>query len=105
MIGQGGKTVFVGERMTVFALGEAVRDSRTGEVLDRIEDEVGTVEIVRVLEKLSYAKVLSGAAAKMGKGCRVRREYAASGETNAAVSESNPMVMPVEGGVFLPFGN
>lgn len=105
VIGQGGKTVFVGERMTVFALGEAVRDSRTGEVLDRIEDEVGTVEIVRVLEKLSYAKVLSGAAAKMGKGCRVRREYAASGETNAAVSESNPMVMPVEGGVFLPFGN
>lgn len=105
VIGQGGKTVFVGERMTVFALGEAVRDSRTGEVLDRIEDEVGTVEIVRVLEKLSYAKVLSGDAAKMGKGCRVRRAFATAGEANVAVPESNPMVMPVEGGVFLPFGN
>lgn len=105
VVGQGGKTVFVGERMTVFALGEKVRDARTGEVLDRIEDEVGTVKIVRVQEKLSYAKVLSGDAAKMGKGCRVRREYTATGESNAAVPAGDPMVMPVEGGVFLPFGN
>lgn len=105
VIGQGGKTVFVGERMTVFALGEKVRDSRTGEVLDRIEDEVGTVEIVRVQEKLSYAKVLSGDASKMGKGCRVRRAFAATDGAADALPESEPMVKPVEGGVFLPFGN
>ncbi len=105
VIGQGGKTVFVGERMTVFALGEKVRDSRTGEVLDRIEDEVGTAEIVRVLEKLSYAKVLSGDASKMGKGCRVRRAFAAQDGAASALPESDPMVKPVEGGVFLPFGN
>lgn len=105
VIGQGGKTVFVGERMTVFVLGEKVRDSRTGEVLDRIEDEVGTVEIVRVQEKLSYAKVLSGDASKMGKGCRVRRAFAASDGAADALPENEPMVKPVEGGVFLPFGN
>lgn len=105
VIGQGGKTVFVGERMTVFALGEKVRDSRTGEALDRIEDEIGTVEIVRVQEKLSYAKVLSGDAAKMGKGCRVRRAFAAQDGATSVLPESEPMVKPVEGGVFLPFGN
>mgnify|MGYP004634362091 CR=1 FL=1 len=105
VIGQGGKTVFVGERLTVFTLGEKVRDSRTGEVLDRIEDEIGTVEIVRVQEKLSYAKVLSGDASKMGKGCRVRREFVAQDGAASVLPESEPMVKPVEGGVFLPFGN
>lgn len=105
VIGQGGKTVFVGERLTAFALGEAVRDSRTGEVIDRIEDEVGTVEIVRVQEKLSYAKVLSGDASRMGKGCRVRREFTAQEGAASALPASDPMVKPVEGGVFLPFGN
>lgn len=105
VIGQGGKTVFVGERLTVFTLGEKVRDSRTGEVLDRIEDEIGTVEIVRVQEKLSYAKVLSGDASKMGKGCRVRREFVAQDGAVSALPENEPMVKPVEGGVFLPFGN
>ena len=105
VIGQGGKTVFVGERLTVFTLGEKVRESRTGEVLDRIEDEIGTVEIVRVQEKLGDAKVLSGDAAKMGKGCRVRREFVAQDGAVSALPENEPMVKPVEGGVFLPFGN
>ena len=40
-----------------------------------------------------------------GKGCRVRREFTAQEGAASALPASDPMVKPVEGGVFLPFGN
>lgn len=73
VIGEGGKSLKAGEFFTVFALGETVTDTRTGEVLDEIEDAVGTVQIVRVTEKLSYAKPVDGDPAKMVVGSRLRR--------------------------------
>lgn len=73
LIGEGGKSLDVGERFTVFALGEVVADTRTGEELDEIEDAVGTVEIVRVTSKMSYAKVVEGEAKLMVVGSRLRR--------------------------------
>ena len=106
VIGQGGKTVFVGERMQVFGLGEKVTDSRTGEVLDYIENDLGLVEIVRVTEKLSYAKVISGDISKMNNKSRVRRYYSETESVEASPAQSSdfePLVKPVEGGVYLPF--
>ena len=73
LIGEGGKSLDVGERFTVFALGEVATDTRTGEELDEIEDAVGTVEIVRVTSKMSYAKVVEGEAKLMVVGSRLRR--------------------------------
>ena len=73
VIGEGGKSLCEGERFTVFALGETLSDSRTGEVLDEIEEPVGEVEITRVSEKMSYAKVIGGDPALIVKGCRLRR--------------------------------
>lgn len=73
VIGEGGKSLKAGECLTVFALGEEVMDKRTGEVLDVQEDAVGTVQIVRVTEKVSYAQVVEGDAAKMVNGSRLRR--------------------------------
>lgn len=73
ILGEGGKSVAVGDRLTVFVLGEEVKDSRTGEVLDQIEEPVATVEIVRVTPKLSYARVIEGDDARVAVGARARR--------------------------------
>lgn len=73
IIGEGGKSLAEGERLTVFALGEMMRDSRTGEALDRIEEPVGTVEVYQVSPKMSYARVVEGDAKLMVPGCRLRR--------------------------------
>ena len=86
VIGEGGKSLHEGERFTVFALGETMSDSRTGEELDEIEEPIGEVEITRVSEKMSYAKVIGGDPAQIVKGCRLRR----------------PKVVPAQGGPVTP---
>ena len=73
VLGEGGKSVQVGERYTVYALGETVVDTRTGEALDEEEEPVGTVEVTEVREKLSYARLLEGDLSKMAVGSRLRR--------------------------------
>ena len=73
VIGEGGKQLHVGERFTVCALGEEVRDTRTGEVIDALETPVATAEIVTVGAKLSYARVIEGDVAKIAVGARLRR--------------------------------
>ena len=73
IIGEGGKSLVAGERLTAFVLGEEVKDSRTGEVLDQVEEPVATLEIVRVTPKLSYARVAEGDASRVVAGTRARR--------------------------------
>lgn len=73
VLGEGGKSVQVGERYTVYALGETVADTRTGEVLDEEEEPVGMVEVIEVREKLSYARLLEGDLSRMAVGSRLRR--------------------------------
>lgn len=73
VIGEGGKQLAVGDRFSVCALGDEVKDTRTGEVIDRMEIPVATAEIVSVKAKLSYAKVIEGDASKVTVGSRLRR--------------------------------
>ena len=75
VIGEGGKQIAVGERFTVCALGEPVRDTRTNEVIDWVETPVATVEVTAVMPKLSYAKII-GDASKVTVGARLRRAKA-----------------------------
>ncbi len=90
--------------MTVFALGEEVKDTRTGEVLDVLEDAVGTVQIVRVMEKLSYAQVVEGDAAKMVVGSRVRRVPLAIPSSSSTTPVPKTSVRTTaSGGVVVPF--
>ncbi len=50
-----------GMKFKVFALGEALVDEDTGEVLDEGEEtEVGEIELTKVKEKIAYAKSTSG---------------------------------------------
>ena len=73
VIGEGGKQLSVGERFTVCALGDEVRDTRTGEVIDVMEIPVATAEISSVQSKLSYAKVIDGDLSQIKVGARLRR--------------------------------
>lgn len=73
VIGEGGKQLRIGERFTVCALGDEVKDTRTGEVIDVVEVPVATAEITSVSSKLSYARVIEGDAAQVRVGARLRR--------------------------------
>lgn len=102
IIGEGGKSLEAGERFTVFALGEVVADTRTGEDLDAIEDAVGTVEVVRVASKVSYAKVIEGEAKLMVVGSRLRRPDVIQAPA-AAVPPPTTIRGNGTGGVVVPF--
>jgi len=73
VIGEGGKQLAAGDRFTVCALGEPVKDTRTGEIIDEVEIPVATVEVTAVMPKLSYAKIIEGDATKVTVGSRLRR--------------------------------
>lgn len=104
IIGEGGKSLAAGERFTVFALGETVADSRTGEELDEIEEPVGTVEIVRVTAKMSYARVVEGDAGKMVAGSRLRRaEVIEASDVRHAPVTTTTIRSNGAGGVVAPF--
>jgi curli biogenesis system outer membrane secretion channel CsgG len=50
----------VGNKFTVYSVGEELVDPVTGELLGSEEEEIGTVEIYQVKEKYSKAKIVSG---------------------------------------------
>ena len=102
IIGEGGKSLSVGEKFTVYVLGDEVKDTRTGEFLDQIETAVGDVEIVRVSAKMSYARVIRGDAVKMVIGSRLRRVD--NVESNKPETVNTPTVQgTATGGVVMPF--
>ena len=105
VVGEGGQSLRVGEFLTVFALGEEVKDSRTGEVLDRVEDAVGTVQVVRVTDKVSYVQAVEGDAAKMVPGSRLRRvsPVATGAPVQAPPVPNTPVKVTPAGGVVVPF--
>jgi len=106
IVGEGGKSLLAGDRLTVFVVGESVTDSRTGEVLDQVEEPVGTVEVVRVTPKLSYARVIEGDAAKVVVGARLRRPQVLA-PPSAQPTVAQPLNTTVQGtatgGVVTPF--
>jgi len=102
VIGEGGKQLRVGERFTVCALGEAVKDTRTGEVIDRIEVPVATVEVTSVGAKLSYARVVEGDAAQIVRGARLRRVVVAPSAPPPPPMSTTVAPAP-NGGVVTPF--
>lgn len=103
VVGEGGRALKVGEFFTVFSLGEEVRDSRTGEVLDRIEEAVGTVQIARVSPKMSYAQVVEGDADKMARGSRLRRVPPSASAAPSRQPAVPSVTVTPGGGVIAPF--
>lgn len=106
VIGEGGKSLVVGERLTAFVLGEEVKDSRTGEVLDQVEEPVATLEIVRVTPKLSYARVAEGDDSRVVAGTRARRPEVVRMPTPAPATASpadTSIRATGNGGIVTPF--
>lgn len=91
ILNQGGNTVKVGDRYDVFAKGKVLVDHYSGESLGYDESLVGTIEISRVLPKMSYARVIEGGRIQEGMICRRAQ---ASGKTRNSEegSESNTTI-------------
>jgi len=107
VIGEGGKALQEGEHLSVYALGENVMDTRTGEVLDQTESCVGLVQVTRVSAKLSYAKVVKGDIKQIPVGARLRRDRQAvqanSAAAPAAPASPSQVFGTQNGGVVVPF--
>jgi curli biogenesis system outer membrane secretion channel CsgG len=57
-LGQGGKSIKVGQKYRLLLAGDAIVDSYTKESLGRQEVEVGLIEVIDVQSKIAKAKVL-----------------------------------------------
>lgn len=60
IINMGGDLMKTGQRWEVFALGEVIKNSHTGDGLGRSEKKVGMVEVVRSTPKMAYARIVEG---------------------------------------------
>lgn len=73
---QGGKAIILGGsrdglepgmKFTVIALGEPIKDAKTGEIIDEGEEtEVGKIQITKVKQKVAFAKKIEGKEPKPG---------------------------------------
>ena len=58
ILGQGGGTIAVGDKFTVFQLGKPLKDPYTSESLGQEEIDVALIEVTNILPKTSNAKIL-----------------------------------------------
>lgn len=103
ILGEGGKTMRVGERYTVYVLGDTLVDTRTGEALDEEAEPVGTIEITEVDNKLSYARLVEGDLGKMAVGSRLRRVERPAAAPNPPVIPPTTVKPTVNGGINVGF--
>ncbi|MSN96149.1 hypothetical protein F1B92_02885 [Campylobacter sp. FMV-PI01] len=85
----------VGEIYEVFSQGKQIVDPYTKEIVSRIENRVGSIEIIRLNSKISYAKILDGSVRK-GDICR-------KNGGNVGIGKDSGVKIKNSGGVELPF--
>lgn len=73
VLNQGGSTMKVGDKLSVYFLGEEMFDPYTNESLGQIEDKIADIQVVRVNAKTTYAKIIGGEADLVANGAIVRR--------------------------------
>ena len=105
VLNQGGTTVLSGELFDVFDLGEKVYDPYNGESLGASESWVATIEVVRVIPKMSYARVVKGALASVKNGSICRRATAEEYTASPPPGRTTTVTTSPDGGVRLPFDN
>jgi len=59
VLNRGGDALSAGDKLEIFNPGEEIKDPSTSESLGVTERKVATAEVIRVLPKVSYAKVVS----------------------------------------------
>lgn len=60
ILNQGGVTVELGQRFRAMLLGEEITDPYTRESLGRVERETALIQVMRVDDRLSYARLIGG---------------------------------------------
>lgn len=92
VIDRGGEGILVGTRLTVFKAGKELVDPATGEKLGREEARIGDLEVVRVLPKVSYCKIVSEPVEiAIDSVCRI-----AEGKIKKTIIEAKPASSPVD---------
>jgi curli biogenesis system outer membrane secretion channel CsgG len=104
-LNQGGKTLAIGDKLQVMSLGSKVIDPYNGEYLGQQEHVIATIEVVRILPKMSMAKLVTGSIESINELDIVRRIV--DGIVNKDLDsrswrKSNTTVLD-NGGVILPF--
>ncbi|MCK4790014.1 MAG: hypothetical protein KAV87_40125 [Desulfobacteraceae bacterium] len=104
ILNQGGVTVSDGEMLDVFIKGERIVDPYTGESLGSSETWAATIKIVRVIPKMSYARVIKGQLATIQNGSICRRIAEKNNQTprNSAGRKTDVQTTS-GGGAVLPF--
>lgn len=86
-----GTGIAIGQTWGVYALGEAITDPDTGEVLGQNEAEVGLIKIVRLTPKLSYAEALEDNGISRGAIVRLKsKNKPAVGSQVGEVTDTRP---------------
>ena len=75
-VNYGEAVLSVGDRLKIVQLGEALIDETTGLNLGAVEQTVGVVEVVEVLDRFSKARVISGAMPQKGQIARIASDSA-----------------------------
>ena len=102
ILNQGGERMKAGTIFDVFTMGKEIIDSDTGQSLGKVENKVATIEVQRVANNLSYAKITEGNQDKLSEGlvCRVRtaEKPASPGsrDSNIRRTESGGVIMPFD---------
>ncbi len=101
VINQGGSSIKPGLRYKAYALSAEMFDPYTKESLGRREREIGTIEITRVLPKMSYARLVQGKLPQGDADIVVRKSVAASLKSTAPASK--PAIPSANAPLKLPF--
>jgi len=100
ILNQGGERMAKGMLLDVFMQGKEIFDTDTKESLGTIENRVATIEVLKVAQTMSYARVVSGDSSQISRGlvCRVKKAKKAE-----EVGVKPDVIRTEEGGVKLPF--
>ena len=88
--------------LDVFTKGKEITDPDTGQSLGTTESKVAAIEIQKVANNLSYAKLIEGTQDKISEGlvCRIRASVKPQGpgstRSNITRTESGGVVMPFD---------
>jgi hypothetical protein len=105
VLNQGGKSLAEGDKLKIMSLGENVVDPYTGESLGQQEHTIATIEIIKVMPKMSIAKVVSGDILSINNldvARRIDESINRKDASNRNWRKTNTKVLD-SGGVVLPF--
>jgi curli biogenesis system outer membrane secretion channel CsgG len=100
ILNQGGERMKEGMILEVFTTGKEIIDFDTGESLGTVENHVADIEIQKVANALSYAKVIEGNKDKISEGLICRVKDIKKPEDKKKPSD---VIRTESGGVILPF--